>query len=185
MLLLVVRHGQTQGNTEGRLQGQQSNQALTAEGKNEVALLAPVLAGIPVHALYSSPLLRARETADLLARGVSLPVVENVALLERDFGTLTGKTWDEIAALGHTDLKEKDKALRYDYRRFGGESVEEVKKRIILFLNTLFEAHRAQTVLCATHGGIVRILYEILGVIQPFHNKNAVLHRFEILKRLS
>ena len=185
MRLLVIRHGQTKGNTEGRLQGQRSNESLTIEGVKEVVSSIPLFTNMRVHALYSSPLARARETAEILARLFTIPVLERKELLERDFGTLTGKTWDEISALGHIDLKEKDKALHYDYRQFNGESVEEVKTRITLFLNELFEKYNERTVLCVTHGGIVRILYDILGVEQPTHNKNAALHQFEIHKRLA
>lgn len=184
MRLLVVRHGQTSGNKEGRLQGQRNDQPLTAEGVAEVESLIPLLTGTQVDVLYSSTLARARDTAKILARIFALPVFESKKLLERDFGTLTGKTWDEISALGHTGLKEKDKALCYDYKPFDGESVEEVKKRIILFINELFEKYEEYTALCVTHGGIVRILYNLLSVEQPTHNKNAALHRFQIDKKL-
>lgn len=185
MRLLVIRHGQTSGNKEGRLQGQRNNEPLTPEGVKEVEALIPLLADTPVHALYSSPLTRARETAEIFARVFSMPMVERKELMERDFGTLSGKTWDEIAALGHISLKERDKALCYDYRPFDGENAEGVKTRIILLVNELLEKQREHTVLCVTHGGIVRILYDVLGVEQPAHNKNAALHRFEVHKKVS
>src|SRR3989338_1267684 len=130
MKLIVIRHGQTKHNAHGRLQGQRSNESLNLDGANEVRVALEKISEHRPLVLYSSPLKRARETADIIAKEFGLSVTERNELMERDFGSLTGLTWNEVANMGHTKLRELDKSFAYDYRRFGGENVDNVRSRI-------------------------------------------------------
>lgn len=184
MKLIIIRHGQTEGNKEGRLQGKRSDEPLSAEGVKEVEKILDELDRFRIKTLYSSTLKRAIQTADIIAGKFNVAVIAKSELAERDFGTLTGFTWEEIAARGHGNLKDVDKALSYNYRPFDGESVGDVRFRIKQFIKELFSVHKGQTTACVTHGGIIRIIYDILSVEQPAHIPNASSHIFEITEKI-
>ena len=180
MRLIVIRHGKTEGNKKGKLQGQRLDEPLSEEGLNEVRKIIPKLTDYAVGALYASPLRRAYETAEIVAKKLDLPIIIRNELLERDFGTLSGLTWDEIAKLGYTNLREADEGLIYDYQPFGGESAQQVRGRILQFLSKIKSMHLSQeAIVCITHGGIIRLLYDMLDFKQPKHTANA-LHIFEL-----
>lgn len=99
-LLLLVRHGQTTFNVESRLPGQIPGVPLTDEGRRQAQRAAVALSGLPLSAVVSSPLERARETAEILARGWALPVRTDPRLVDTDVGPWAGQ---KIA-----DLKKSD-----------------------------------------------------------------------------
>ena len=180
MKLIIIRHGQTNANVEGRLQGQRINEPLNAEGLRESYNALPDLSQHNITALYTSPILRVYQTAELISKKLRLPLNVRDELAERDFGSLSGHTWEEIGRLGHPGFRAADKALVYDYRPFGGESNHQVRLRIRKLLRDLFALHPNNIILCATHGGIIRILYDELKVKQPEHTPTASLYIFEL-----
>lgn len=94
MRLLLIRHGESSANAEGRLQGRLDS-PLSDRGRQQSALLAERLAPLAVVALYTSTLLRARQTAEILANQLGLAIAGRPALMERDMGELPGLTADE------------------------------------------------------------------------------------------
>lgn len=181
MYLIVIRHGQTEGNAKGVLQGKRIDQSLNAEGIREARLAIVKVVETNIVALYSSPLRRARETADPIASALNLTLALRDELAERDFGDLSGLTWEEAAAKANDPaLKEKDKNYIFDYRAFGGESVQQVRSRLKKFLESCRHVHPQDTIACITHGGIIRLLYDELNILQPAHVSNASLHTFEV-----
>lgn len=180
MHLIVIRHGQTEGNAKGVLQGKRTDQSLNAEGIREARLATAKLAETGIVALYSSPLRRARETADPIASALNLTIVLRDELAERDFGDLSGLTWEEATTkTNDPELKERDKNLIFDYRVFGGESVQQVRLRLKKFLEDCRHVHPHDTIACITHGGTIRLLYDELNIPQPTHVSNVSLHTFE------
>jgi len=129
-----------------------------------------------IHALYSSPLNRAHETAEIISHKIGVPVTTKKELTEKDFGDLSGKTWDEIGE----DIIIKDRAAVYDYTPWGGEHSDTVKARWNSFLDFVRNEHTpADTILAVTSGGIIRIAQlDILGEVTPV--TNASIHEFEI-----
>ncbi len=156
MQLIVIRHGETQMNVENRLQGSKGpNEGLTPAGKKMVERLRDVLIVTP-RTMYVSPLLRTQETAAILNERFHAPIVLSPELVERDFGTLSGKLRSEIDPA----LIENDLEGMYDYHPYGGESVADVKARVLAFLQTLPLASD-ETVFLITHRGIIRVLYDL------------------------
>lgn len=181
MQLIVVRHGQTDANAAKILQGSRLDQPLNDIGKQQAIEAAIQLANTSIDVLYSSQLRRAKETAEAIANQLNLTVIQNELLNETDFGGFTSKTWKQAQEeSGNERLKEIDRAHKYDYRSHGGESVEQVQRRIDQFLQHVKDHHQNQTVVAVTHGGIVRLLHYILEVEQPPHVENASIHRFEL-----
>jgi 2,3-bisphosphoglycerate-dependent phosphoglycerate mutase len=134
-VLLLVRHGETDWNADGRLQGQ-TDRPLSAFGRRQ----ARQLADEQLEAIYASDLSRARETAEIVGERLELPVVLDPDLREKDWGT-----WEGLTAV------ERDRV------EFAGESTEEHQERILGALRRISERHPgAGRVLVVTHGGSIR-----------------------------
>jgi probable phosphoglycerate mutase len=95
--LLLIRHGQTTWNVEHRLPGQVSGVLLTDEGRQQAARLADALSVLPISAIISSPLERARETAEYFAQGRDLPIQLEADLMDVEMGRWVGQVFDELA----------------------------------------------------------------------------------------
>jgi probable phosphoglycerate mutase len=150
--LALVRHGPTEWNATGRVQGH-SDIPLSASGRAEVARwrLPPALAGF---ALYSSPLVRAVETARLLA---GEPTIEP-RLTEMSWGEWEGRTLPDLRAeLG--DLMTAWEAEGLHFRAPGGESPSQVQARLKPWLAE--RARRGVPTLAVCHKGIIRALYAL------------------------
>ena len=137
--LLLVRHGETDWNADGRLQGQ-TDRPLSDFGRRQARRLADELAEEPLEAIYSSDLSRARETAEIVGERLGLPVVLDPDLREKDWGT-----WEGLTAV------ERDRV------EFLGESTEAHQERILRALRRISERHPGDgRVLVVTHGGSMR-----------------------------
>ncbi len=95
MRLLLIRHAESTGNRQGRLQGR-ADFPLTERGRRQAQELATVLSRLPVAVVCSSPIRRALNTAEAVAGPLGLKVEVQAALQEYDFGELSGLTWPEI-----------------------------------------------------------------------------------------
>ena len=106
MLFYLVRHGQTDWNRAGKIQGT-TDIPLNETGRQQAEQLAAVLkersgypAGTRIDAVYTSPLARAFQTAEILAKEGKLPLRRLTGLRERDFGCWEGKSWQQVEAGG-------------------------------------------------------------------------------------
>ena len=95
--LLLIRHGETTFNVEQRLPGHLPDVPLTDEGRRQAHRAAVALSAIPLSAVISSPLERARDTAEIIARGWGLPVLLDDRLKDTDSGRWSGQKIDELA----------------------------------------------------------------------------------------
>jgi len=137
--LLLVRHGETDWNADGRLQGQ-TDRPLSDYGRRQARKLAEALEGEELEAIYSSDLARARQTAEIVGERLGLPVELDPELREKDWGT-----WEGLTAV------ERDRV------EFVGESTQAHQERILRALRRIAERHpRARRVLVVTHGGSMR-----------------------------
>jgi 2,3-bisphosphoglycerate-dependent phosphoglycerate mutase len=148
--LLLVRHGETDWNAEGRLQGQ-TDRPLSEYGRRQARKLAEELAGDPLDAIYASDLARARETAEIVGERIGLPVVLDPELREKDWGS-----WEGLTAV------ERDRV------EFVGESTEAHQERILRALERISERHPDGRLLVVTHGGSMRrVQTAALGMAMP------------------
>lgn len=162
--ILLVRHGETDSNAEGRIQGQ-TNTPLNERGRAQAQALADELAGESIAAVYSSDLDRARETAEILAGRLDLPVVVDPALRERNFGSWEGRTVDELEA------RWPGAWARW---REGDEGEGDVEDHLALAarvrdaIHRLAAAHPGERILIVAHGGAMRvILTDAAGLTYP------------------
>lgn len=155
--LLVVRHGETAWNAEHRIQGR-LDVPLSPHGIRQAVRLADRLADEPIEAIYSSPLARARLTAEPLAGRSGVKITAEPRLCERSFGVFEGLTLDEIAARhpeGFRQWRERD----LDWAMEGGESGRQLIDRVLAALHDIVERHRGRTVLAVAHGGVLDVVY--------------------------
>jgi len=149
--LYVIRHGKTVWNRSGRLQGQ-TDIELSDEGRAEAAKAAAALRDVPFEAAYSSDLARCVETAEIILRGRDVPLVKSEALREEDYGEWAGQTYAEIARRWPEQCAERERD-RVHSRPEGGESLGELRERVLAQMDEIRSAYRRGNVLVVTHGG--------------------------------
>ena len=148
--LLLVRHGETDWNAEGRLQGH-TDRPLNEHGRRQAKELAEKLAGEGADAIYASDLTRAKETAEIVGERLGLTVVIDPDLREKNWGNWEGLTGDE----------------RVDVE-FEGESTQEHRDRMVRAVRRIAERHPGQRVVVVTHGGSLRRVQAFVnGVADP------------------
>jgi broad specificity phosphatase PhoE len=148
--LLFVRHGETDWNAEGRLQGH-TDRPLNDYGRRQARELAERLAEDGVAAIYSSDLRRAKETAEIVGGRLGLPVVTDPDLRERNWGSWEGLTPAERDAV-----------------EFVGESPQDHRDRMLRAVGRIAERHPDQTVAVVTHGGSLRrVQAAVMGMAAP------------------
>ncbi|MEM9386594.1 MAG: histidine phosphatase family protein [Pseudomonadota bacterium] len=160
--IYFVRHGQTEWNVQGRLQGR-GDSPLTELGRTQAQAHQQWLSGAPPEAVIASPLGRVRATVALATQGLGLDVAYDEALSERCMGQFEGWTLGEIAeqAPALAALKSADP---WAWKPPGGEDYNQLFERTAPLVQRLIE-HPANTLLVVSHGTIVRpILAQFLAL---------------------
>ena len=149
--LTFIRHGETDWNADGRLQGQ-TDRPLSDYGREQARQLAEDLQGEGFDAIYSSDLSRARETAEIVGARLGLRVELDPDLREKDWGNWEGLT-----------------SVERDPFEFVGESTEAHQERTLRALRRLSERHPGDArILVVTHGGSMRrVQASALGLALP------------------
>lgn len=153
MRLLLVRHGQTTGNVDRRLQG--SEDPLTPLGQRQARELASYLAGRgDGAALYASPYVRARETAHAVGEALRLDPILRPGLAELDVGKAAGYRFDDWAEK-FPEETERFRTGGVDYQWPGGESGRQLGERTAREMDRIVEEHRGEegSVIVVSHGG--------------------------------
>ena len=161
--LILIRHGETDWNVQGRFQGQ-IDVPLNAMGLRQAALMAERMARERVDVFYCSDLLRTRQTAAPAAARLALGAVPDAALREQHFGVLEGLSFDEVKAR-HPD--ELAAWLRHDpdYALPGGESVRSFHARVLAAVRALAAQHAGLRLAIVTHGGVLDMIYRTVHAL--------------------
>jgi probable phosphoglycerate mutase len=185
--ILLIRHGETAWNAERRLQGH-LDIALNAEGERQAAALAEALVGETVDAIVASDLMRARQTAEAIARRRGQQVALDPLLRERCYGGFEGLLYSEIAARFPVEFaawqaRDVDAVLPPGTNR--GESFREFYARSVGAMLRRAAAHPGQTVALVAHGGVLECAYRAalglpLETPRDFKVLNASINRFEL-----
>lgn len=154
-LIYIVRHGETMWNSKKIVQGQKDS-PLTQNGIIQAKELAKELKKINFDLIFSSDLLRAKQTADIIAAEHKLAVETTKLLRERNFGEFEGKPLEALLSFDKLFNKLKDEE-KYTYKSSPKvESDEEIVTRIITFLREAAITHAGKRILVVSHGGIMR-----------------------------
>lgn len=159
LTLLLVRHGQSEWNAAGLMQGQTPHPPLTALGQAQAATAAQELAALRPGALVSSDLFRATQTARHCARSTGLPFSTSPELREQGYGVLEGRPSRELWDL--VDWTDPHWAAE------GGESLAQLHQRVAVYLGQLAAEPPADVLALVTHGDTIRAAQAVVGGLGP------------------
>lgn len=157
--LCLLRHGETDWNAQRRIQGN-LDLPLNATGLAQARAAARGLVEAGIELIFSSDLLRARQTAEAAAQHTGLPVNFCAELRERRYGIFEGMTYDE-AQRRFPDLYARFESRDTAFAVPDGESLGQLAARVESALRRIANDHPTQTVLVVTHGGVLDIAYRL------------------------
>lgn len=163
--LLLVRHGQTEWNRDRRIMGREPV-GLNPEGVAQSQRLRDDIQGFEIHGVYTSPLVRAKQTAEIIAEGCDLNPKEDPRLEEVGYGEWVGLTFKEARETpGYVPyFKRLDSPVAP-----GGETLFQVRDRALKFLEDLEVTEDGNTVIAVTHADLIKCL--IMAILEiPFEN---------------
>jgi len=168
--IYLVRHGETEWNEKKIIQGH-SDIPLNEKGKLQSEQLGEKLKDIHFEAVFSSDLIRAKRTAEIIILEKKLAVVTTKALRERMFGRFEGKHIDELRKiLGETILFSKKRQKKL----FGWNDIEndeKVIRRFIPFIREVAVAYQGKNILMVSHGGLMRAFLSHVGFKIPEYSE--------------
>lgn len=158
MQIVLVRHGATDWNLQGRCQGS-TDRELSEAGVRQAEQISTLLSEERLQAIYSIDLRRARQTAELISRPHGLPVLIETQLRELDHGALEGLTFNEIKSL-HGEFLIRWRSEPAEICVPGGERLADVAERAWKGLNEIVQRHEdAERLLIVSHN------FPILGIV--------------------
>ena len=182
--LLIVRHAKTEWNKSGKIQGR-SDVPLAPESEDAARKAGEELRGENIAAVFSSPLVRAVRTAELMTEGLGLKVIRDARLIERDFGACEARTYDELGLADHTRLFYALEGVP------GVEPSAAVFARVRAFVRDLTAVCDGRTVLVVSHGVCISYLVYALthdvwdeSEYEMQYIKNLTVARFEAGRRV-
>lgn len=179
--IFVVRHGETEYNRTGRMQGRGIDIPLNKTGRLQARAISDYLKDQSIDHIFSSSLMRSMETAEIIAWSLRMKYVACPELDEMDFGKFEGKLSEEIDTelhqvhqiwqKGNTDLVIEE-----------GESPQMVLDRAKSRTDTIFREYEGSTLLMVLHGRLIRILltswlgYDLSDMHRIKHSNGALYH---------
>lgn len=171
-----VRHGETDWNKAGRIQGS-TDIPLNEMGRTQAEAAISVLARLPIDRIISSDLARAYETASIINAGLQKPLTVDSGLRERGYGDFEGLSLAEMDALKNQMIREGLPSEENGYPcPPKGEPYADFRLRTLAALTKHLHEHDGQNVLFVAHGGVYRVLRRCLFTeldhsqnVQPFH----------------
>lgn len=174
--IYLIRHGESESNKSGDYSENAKHplgSSLTEKGREQIRALAEHLSGVPVSKIYSSDLLRAQETAQILAKALHVPIELTPFLRERKYNNDMGLRAADLRRKLNALLDRADTGLtseeKFSLRLIDEmESGHEIAQRISKILKTIAEQNPGKTVFAVSHGNAVRTFLISLGFAQ-FH----------------
>jgi phosphoserine phosphatase len=166
--IYITRHGETEWNKEKRMQGWLDS-SLTALGRKQAQWLGERLKNVEFHAIYSSSLGRAYETANIVRMERNLQILKNDAFKEINMGSWEGKSQEEIKAVDEEQLDNFWHAPHL-YVPSSGENFQEIIDRTRKGIEDVISRHEGENILIVTHGVALKAIM--------LHFENRTLDRF-------
>ncbi len=164
--IIFLRHGQAKNNTERILAGRTEGVPLTDIGIKQAEQTEQLLEQMNISTIYSSPIQRAKHTAEIVGKHNSLDVTIDDRLIELDMGKFTGMPYDEIFnSHGNVFMKFYNGELEIAHN--GVETFSDVKKRILGIVNHIIEKHPDENVLLVTHMDPIKAMLSTVFDLSP------------------
>ena len=161
MKLYFIRHGESEANLQHVISNYGSGFGLTEHGKQQARDLAARLNDLDVSMMFSSPVLRAMDTADILYQTLGLPYRVHEALREYNCGVLEGKSDQESWRVHRHYYEEWTLHHNYDSKPEGGESFADIQNRFVPFIES-FKRDDNEEVLLVGHGGLFHLMLPLV-----------------------
>ncbi len=166
--IIFLRHGQAKNNTERILAGRTEGVPLTDTGIKQSEQTAELLKHMNISTIYSSPIERAKHTAEIAGKHNSLDVTIDDRLNELDMGKFTGMPYDEIfKSHGNVFMKFYNGELEIAHN--GVETFPDVKKRILGIVDYIIEKHPDENVLLVTHMDPIKAMLSTIVDLSPIN----------------
>jgi len=162
--IIFLRHGQAENNTRRILAGRAGGVPLTDTGRDQAQKAAEFLEHLNVSAIYSSPIERARSTAEIVARHNSLDVTFDERLIELEMGDFTGMRYDDIFS-NHGNVFLKFYEGSKEIAENGIETFDQVKSRVGNIVSHVLKEHPDQNIVLVTHMDPIKAM--LSAVIDP------------------
>jgi len=164
--IIFLRHGQAKNNTERILAGRTKGIPLTDIGIEQAEHTAELLKHMNISAIYSSPIQRAKHTAEIVGEHNSLGVTIDDRLIELDMGKFTGMPYDEIFnSHGNVFMKFYNDELEIAHN--GVETFAQVKKRVLGIVDHIIEKHPDENIVLVTHMDPIKAMLSTVVDLSP------------------
>lgn len=183
MKFYIIRHGQTNWNKEGRIQGK-TDIELNEEGIKQAQEAKRILKDYPIDMIVSSTLKRARKTAEIINETKQEPIIFDNGIEERGFGDFEGKVRKEI----HDEILDLEILDNYNLNKEykGVETIRNLCDRVWGLLDELKREYKDKNILLVTHGGVIRAINGYFnganedGILKNLYLQNCEIKTFEI-----
>jgi len=183
--IYLVRHGLTDWNEKGLLQGQ-SDIPLNKDGEKQVVEAAKKhFKKIKFAAIFSSDLVRAKRTAEIIALEKKMAVETSILLRERDFGPFEGRHFNEVMKELRLDIQSFRILTDQEADSLGIESDTKVMERFLRFLREVAVAYQGKKILVVTHGSVMRVFLTKLGYLSKEESRQVFIKNLAFIKVLS
>lgn len=183
MRIYLVRHGQTEWNREKRIQGS-IDRPLNLKGEMQAHRLGRQLKEVDFDLIFSSPLSRARQTAEILNQYLTREILLDPVLKENYYGMAEGMTRDEYFHHFSSQIAEVE-AIPFPKRAHhkvvpDAESLADVASRVVPFLDRVVQEAKGKNLLAVTHGGVIRaVLIALFEIEYDIENTGYVMIEHE------
>ena len=154
--IILIRHGETEWNSQQRMQGH-SNSDLSSVGQAQIQALGQWMKIVPFDHIYSSDSLRAKQTAEAITQFSGHELKIDLRLREKNLGVFEGLTSEE-ARERHPEVFRLFKTAGSKYVIDEGESTQQLQDRALEIVNEIRIKHPEERVLLVTHGGFIRVV---------------------------
>lgn len=183
MKFYIIRHGQTNWNKKGKIQGK-TDIELNEEGIKQAEEAKRILKDYPIDMIVSSTLKRARKTAEIINEAKNVPIIFKEALEERGFGEFEGKTQQEF----QDEIWNSEILANYNLNKQykGVETIQDLCDRVWNLIEDLKEEYYDKNILLVTHGGVTRAINGYFnganenGILEDLNLHNCEIRTFEI-----
>lgn len=157
--LFLVRHGETDFNLQGIVQGRGVNTELNGTGQSQAKALAARFAANPIDVIYSSPLTRAHQTAQSVAAACAIEhIATDSGLEEMSWGVFEGQSPSQELSKAFDEMKQRWHEGEHDFGVEGGETLTQVQARGVAAVQRIVDSEFGKRVLVVAHGRFLRIL---------------------------
>jgi probable phosphoglycerate mutase len=164
--IIFLRHGQAINNTQRILAGRTPGVPLTEKGVDQAEKAAKFLEDMNISAIYSSPIERAKNTANIVGKHNSIDVRIDDRLIELDMGKFTGMPYDEIFS-SHGNVFMKFYKGELEIAHNGVETFADVKKRVLGMVDHVIENHPDENVVLVTHMDPIKAMLSTIISLSP------------------